>query len=120
MASTASLEKELKELKAENKRLQKLVDDKRKSTQLSGGRTAGATRGGRGGSGTGGGASSSRGGASTQGGNKVTWLNIVENHCWAYNNSTCSEANCPKKHVCSMKVGRDTPCNQAHPKKEHK
>ena len=120
MASTASLEKELKELKAENKRLQKLVDDKRKSAQLSGGRTAGATRGGRGGSGTGGGASSSRGGASTQGGNKVTWLNIVENHCWAYNNSTCSEANCPKKHVCSMKVARDTPCNQAHPKKEHK
>ena len=37
LASTASLEKEVKELKLENKKLQKLLDDKRKSGQLSGG-----------------------------------------------------------------------------------
>ena len=81
LASTSSLEKEVKELKAENKKLQKLLDDKRKSGSFGGAKTAGATRGGRGGSGTGGGASSSRGGASTQGGSRVTWVNIVENHC---------------------------------------
>ena len=33
MASTSALEKEVKELKAENKRLQKIIDDKKKSME---------------------------------------------------------------------------------------
>ena len=85
MASTSALEKEVKDLKAENKRLQKIIDDRKKSTErgkqssFSKGRGGGASSSGMG---RGGG----QAGASTAGGNKVTWASIVDGHCWAYNN----------------------------------
>ena len=118
MASTSALEKEVKDLKAENKRLQKIIDDRKKSMErgkqssFSKGRGGGASSSGMG---RGGG----QAGASTAGGNKVTWASIVDGHCWAYNNGSCVDKSCPKKHVCSRKVARDTPCNQPHPKKDH-